>query len=75
MKRLVVISLTFLVVIGFAACKKCTTCEIKRLNGTVEATYEEYCGSKDDIDEFKKELEQKAQLHFQSDAQVICNDN
>ncbi len=74
MKRLFILLCAGALIIGFSSCKKCTTCEIKRLNGNVEASYEEYCGSKDDIDAFKKDLEEKSQNVLGSNGQVICTD-
>ena len=59
---------------GITSCKKCTTCEIRKLDGTVEARYEEYCGTNEEIDNFKKELEIKKDLHLGANGQVICVD-
>lgn len=74
MKRFLILLCTAFFIFGFSSCKKCTTCEIRKLNGNVEVSYEEYCGSKDDIDAFKKSLENKKDLFLGANGQVICSD-
>ncbi|MCF8373759.1 MAG: hypothetical protein K9H64_19210 [Bacteroidales bacterium] len=74
MKRLFILLCAAVFILGFASCKKCTTCEIRKLDGTVEASYDEFCGSKKDIDDFKKSLEAKKELFLGANGQVICTE-
>ncbi len=74
MKKVIPIIFALFLLISISSCKKCTTCEIRKLNGDIEAQYEEYCGSKTELDDFKKELEEKKDIHLGSNGQVICSD-
>jgi hypothetical protein len=52
----------FLVLIAaaaiFTSCSTCISCTVERLDGTVEAQYDEFCGTQDEIDEFKSEIQE-----------------
>ncbi len=74
MRKVLSIVFGLIIIAGISSCKKCTTCEIKKLDGTVEAQYEEYCGSKKEIEDFKKSLEEKTLIHLGSNGQVVCVD-
>lgn len=74
MKRILFLLFSIILLLGVSSCKKCTTCEIRKLDGTVEASYEEYCGTKDDLDRFKEDLEIKTANQLGQNGQVICND-
>lgn len=73
-KILLIVGAAFLLG-GFSSCDKCTTCRIERLNGVVEAEYEEYCGTPKEIEDFKNDLENKTNAQLGSNGIVICVDN
>jgi hypothetical protein len=76
MKRsLITIAMILLAAGLFNSCKQCVTCRIERLNGTIEAEYEEYCGTESDIDDFKAALKTKSDQFVGPSGKVICTDN
>lgn len=74
MKKILLIFGVVLFFGSFSSCKKCTTCRIEKLNGSVEAEYQEYCGTPAEIDNFKKNLQEKSDLYLGSQGKVICVD-
>lgn len=56
-RRLVVISFTAFFLSSCAS--TCITCTVERLNGTIEAEYEEFCGTDEEIEAFKADIQQK----------------
>ncbi len=76
MKNIVKLLAVFaLVALSFSSCKKCVSCKVERLNGILEAEYEEFCGTDDEIDEFKKSIRTK--LNAVPNTQtivIICTD-
>ena len=75
MKKILFILAVSCITFGFSSCKKCVTCQIKNINGTVEAEYEEYCGTSKEIESFKTDLENKTQTQLGPNGQVICTDS
>ena len=75
MKKILFIIAVSCIAFVFTSCKKCVTCQIKNINGTVEAEYEEYCGTTKEIESFKADLENKSQTQLGQNGQVICTDS
>ena len=75
MKKILFILAVSCITLGFTSCKKCVTCQIKNINGTVEAEYEEYCGTPKEIESFKDDLKKKTQTQMGQTGQVICTDS
>jgi len=75
MKKAIIVLAVSLVALSFSSCKKCVTCKIQNINGTVEAEYDEYCGTAEEIRNFKADLENKSQAQLGANGQVICIDS
>ncbi len=76
MKKIVFPILALMLVVSvFTSCKKCVTCSIERLDGTVDAEYDQFCGTSDEVDEFKKELQNKSNSVIGDDGIVICTND
>ncbi len=72
-KAFIILTISF-ITLGFSSCKKCVTCKIQNIDGTVEAEYNEYCGTAEEIRNFKAELENKSQTQLGANGEVICTD-
>lgn len=48
-----------LILLLMNSCATCITCTVERLDGTVEAEYDEFCGTSDEIDAFKEDIRTK----------------
>jgi hypothetical protein len=69
------IVLLSLFLFSFNSCKKCVTCRIEQLDGTIEAEYNQFCGTSKEVDEFQSELEGKTNVFIGEDGVVICVDD
>jgi len=50
---------SLLILLLMNSCSTCITCTVERLDGTVEAEYDEFCGTGDEIDAFKEDIRTK----------------
>lgn len=74
-KHFVTLFLFACLTVGFSSCKKCVTCRIERLDGTVEAQYDEYCGTSTEVEDFKNSVEAKSEDYLGQNGKVICTEN
>lgn len=56
-RRMIV--LLFSVVLFSSCASTCITCTVERLDGTIEAQYDEFCGTEEEIEDFKADIQQK----------------
>lgn len=54
------ITVLLFVAVLFSSCAStCITCTVERLDGTIEAQYDEFCGTDEEIEAFKADIQQK----------------
>jgi hypothetical protein len=71
MKKALFITGSFILILSFPACQKCTSCSLEQ-NGVSVSTSGTVCGSKKKTEGFDESLKSKNQLLDYANAEITC---